>query len=141
MRYEDLTQNPEQKVREFCEFLKLDFESQMLNITTSNSAEDNSSSKESKGIVATSVGRWRKTLDPAEIAVCQWRASKDIEDLGYSFASVSLIDKLKVPKIFLHSLVEFSQRLFRRFRLGGWNYFQNILGSYWKKFQFLIFRS
>lgn len=141
VKYEDLTTNPEQKVREVCEFLDLRFEPEMLNITTRNTAEEISSEAEKKGIVTTSIGRWQKTLNMTEVAVCQWQVKKDLNNLGYLTTSVPLIYRLKIPFALFGSLFEFIQRSFRRFQLGGWSYFQTVFVNYWKRFKVLVFRS
>lgn len=141
INYEDLAEKPEQKVREVCDFLNMKFEPEMLNITVRNSAEDNAGEENQTGIVTTSIGRWRKTLSLAEVGVCQLQVGKDMKELGYLIAPIPLIHKLKMPFVLAASAFEFIQRSYRRWRYGGWSYFQNIFTNYWKRVRFLLFPS
>ncbi|MEZ5428782.1 MAG: sulfotransferase [Pyrinomonadaceae bacterium] len=141
IRYEDLAENPEQKVREICDFLKMEFEPEMLNITTRNSAEDDAEDVGQTGIQTNSIGRWHKTLRSPEVGVCQWQVGEDMSDLGYSLVSISRKDKVKMPFVLAGGLFEFVRASYRRLRLGGWLYFQNVLVNYWKRVRILLFPS
>jgi hypothetical protein len=131
VRYEDLVSGPERIVRRICDFAGMPFEPEMLNVTTQNSAADPADKPE--GIVTTSVGRWRKVLSPAETAVIQWRAQKEMKSLGYEIAQVPALYKAAVPFLLAKSPLEFIQRSYRRWRLGGRLYFQNIFANHLKK--------
>jgi hypothetical protein len=141
IRYEDLTRNPEEAVKKICSFLKMDFEPQMLDVSTRNSAVEEKSENAQKGVVTTSVGRWRTVLSAAEAAVIQGKTGKEMDSLGYERAEISFRDKTLAPFIFLKSSFEFVQRSYRRWRFGGWLYFQNVLANYWQKGRLLVFHA
>jgi hypothetical protein len=137
VRYEDLVKNPEQTVRQICAFAGMDFEPEMLEITTRNSAVSDENETKQKGIVSTSVGRWQSVLTPAEIAVIQWRAGSELKKAGYEIKDTSFTDNLKIPFVLLKSGFEFFQRSYRRWRLGGWLYFQSVFANYLKRLNLL----
>lgn len=137
LRYEDLVKDPESEVRRICDFAKMNFEPEMLEITTRNSAVSDNDENEKTGIVSTSVGRWQSVLTAAEIAVIQWQTGRELERSGYELKETSRGDKLKIPFVLLKSAFEFVQRSYRRLRLGGWLYFQSVFANYWRRLHLL----
>lgn len=131
VRYEDLVKAPEARVKEICDFLGLDFQAQMLEVSSRNSAERGEVKKE--GIAADAVGRWRRTLTPAEAALCQLLVKSDLERWNYGPETSSLSAHARTPLLIARSLFEFLQRLSRRVRLGGPAYSINVLLTYWKR--------
>lgn len=84
LRYEELVGRPEQTVRKICEFIGEDFEPDMLDIQSSNSSADS----RGKGIFASSVGRWRGSLDEVDVQAAQLLTRKELVRLGYPLERV-----------------------------------------------------
>ena len=141
LTYEDLVTDPENQVRKVCSFLNIKFEPEMLDITTLNSAESISDMDNKKGIVTTSIGRWKKSLTPAETALCQWQVGEEMKTLAYQCVEIPIKNKMQMPFILIKSFFEFFQRSYGRWRLGGWLYLQSIFNNYWKKIQIMLFRA
>ena len=130
IRYEDLVAEPEIYIKKLCAFAGLSYHEAMLEINERNSSVWD---KKYKGIGAESVRKWQAKLTPAEIALAQWATKAEMQRLDYDMFPVRLGDQLKVPFVLAASLVEFLQRLVKRYRLGGWAYLWNVLSLYWKK--------
>lgn len=86
VKYEDLTTNPQEILQSICQTLGEEFESDMLNIETNNS----STLTQQRGIFASSVGRWKTSLDPAEATIAQWFARKELLELGYGMEQLPI---------------------------------------------------
>lgn len=136
IRYEDLVRAPEESIRAVCRFLDLDFEPAMMDARSRNSAEHGESKK--AGISADAVGRFRRALTTAEIALIQQLVRPELERHDYPLDPTGLRDKASMPLLATRSAFEFSQRLSRRFRLGGAMYSANILINYWKRFRKIV---
>jgi hypothetical protein len=96
MRYEDLVKDTEQTVRKMCEVVEEDFEPQMLSIKGHNSSHPT----HEEGIFSTSVERWKSQLSAEEIAIPQYIARRELEELGYERISTS-VSPVKVAGIYL----------------------------------------
>jgi hypothetical protein len=140
LRYEDLVAEPEDHIRKICDFLQMEFEPSMLDVSGQNAAEKYDHTAAQTGIVKTSVGRWKTVLKKEEVAVCQWQAGKEMNDLGYRTTAIAARDKLKTGRIAVRSLFEFVERSYGRWRLGGCRFFQNIFINYWRKVRILLSR-
>jgi len=86
VKYEDLTTNPQEILQTICQTLGEEFESDMMNIETNNS----STLTQQRGIFASSVGRWKTSLDPAEAMIAQWFARRELLDLGYGIEQLPI---------------------------------------------------
>jgi hypothetical protein len=86
IRYESLVENPDQIVREMCQFIGENFEKDMLNVDEENS----SFQVGEKGIFSSSVGRWRRQLTHEEIFIAQEIAGGELQSLGYERAVVNV---------------------------------------------------
>jgi hypothetical protein len=80
IRYEDLVSRPEDTTRRLCGFLGLEYLPDLLAVDSSNSSFD----APAEGIFATSVGRWRSVLTPAEAWWCQRIARGGMVELEYA---------------------------------------------------------
>jgi len=86
LRYEDLVLDPEQKIRQLCEFLKIEFQSEMLRPKQFGSSFQGIGNDQ-HGIGLSSIDRWRSSISPITartIDICHRRA---FEILGYSTES------------------------------------------------------
>jgi hypothetical protein len=134
VRYEDLVADPEGRVREVCSFLGLDFEPEMLKIPAHVTDEWVADASDQSGeIVQASVGRWRRVLAPAEVALCEAVTAKEMARLGYPRSPVALRHAAMTPLLAARGAFELVRRPIRRWRLGGPQYFFNTLATYWKR--------
>lgn len=138
VRYEDLVTDPESHVRKLCDFLDLEFDPDMLQISYRNPADWQK--RKAHGIASDSVERWRDVLTLKELALCQWVVRAEMLKLGYALSPVPITARLGAPVVMLRSTFEFVQRLWRRYRLGGGLYLTNVLINYWKRLRKLLWR-
>ena len=85
-RYEDLVLNPEYSIRQLCDFLEIEFHSEMLSPEQFGSSFD-SIGRNRHGIERSSLGRWRSAISPITartIDICHRRA---FGILGYNIDS------------------------------------------------------
>lgn len=129
LRYEDLVQEPEREVQRICTFLHLPFLPTMLDVAWTNSTVESTSSR--RGISGASIGKWQKWLRPEEVALCQQIAQREMLDNDYTPMFFSPLTQLKGAMLVGRSGVEFFERLYRRWRLGGVSYLRNVLNKYW----------
>ncbi len=139
IRYEDVVVDPKTQIQKVCEFLKMDFEPELLNVHRLNPA-DWEKREESKGITAASVGRWRQVLTPAEIALGQWLLAAEMKRFDYSSIAVPSGHKIRVPFLVCRSAAELFVRFFRRWRLGGLPFAASLLANYRRRLGKLIWR-
>ncbi len=129
IRYEDLVTDPEATIRLVCEFLELEYVPDMLDVSWWNAAEGDRS--ERRGFVPENIGRWTQSLNSAEVALCQWMGRGQMERAGYPLAPVSIWGRLGIPWLFLRAGWGLTDRLIRRWRLGGFKFLMNTLKNYW----------
>ena len=83
VRYEDLVLDPESIIRQLCDFLEIDFQTEMLSPKQFGSSFDNIG-QDRQGIDRSSLERWRSSISPftsKTIDICHRRA---FSTLGYS---------------------------------------------------------
>ena len=129
VRYEDLVTDAEGTVRGICQFLDLPFEPAMLDVSISNAADWNQRS-EHKGIYTQSLGRWQKTLTPAEIALCETVLARELDELGHDRAEVGPWARVQAGELALRSAAHLVVRLHRRWRMGGTGFLQAVARDY-----------
>jgi hypothetical protein len=89
VRYEDLVADPETEVRGLCEHVGVEFTSDLLEVTRTNTsfAEESASSsgnaEVARGIVGSSKDRWRTELSRTEIWVGERVFGNVMRELGY----------------------------------------------------------
>lgn len=138
IRYEDLVAEPDSTISGVCDFLDMEFTPDMLDVRWWNTAEGDRSAR--KGIVSDAVGRWQATLSPAEVGLCQWISGAALDRVGYTRAPVSLAGRVLMPWLLVRAGFGLADRLFRRWRLGGFSFLMNTLKNYWKELCKLIQR-
>lgn len=115
VRYEDLAADPEATVQHICEFVGLPFQPEMLAVGWVNSAtqaqEGKPASQPGKGVSKAAVEKWRKSLSPEEIYLCQRLGRKEMEQLGYLPTPVPSSARLKVPGLLGRSAVHLYSRV------------------------------
>jgi hypothetical protein len=129
VKYEDLVARPAMELVRICDFLNLKYDENMLSVGWINTTSAGSTPS-NQGISTAAVGKWVDQLPPADIAVCQYVAGKELQKLGYLSAAVPWHAYGMMPIIFTKSGFEFFKRLFERWRQGGFHYFLNVLSNY-----------
>lgn len=85
--FEDLVTNPEKIMQEVCDFIQIDFNPEMLQVTQTSSHKKLITKP--KGIDSSAVGRWKKgELSHAEIFLCQQITQDNMKFYNYSNSSV-----------------------------------------------------
>lgn len=134
IRYEDLVHNAEAEVGRVCDFLEINYEPVMLDVSYRISA-DLERTGHYQGISSDAVGRWQNALSTPELAVAQHVAGVELTDLGYEPATIPLSAHLAIPLLLLRSQLDLLQRLYRKGRLAGPGYLRNVLINYLKRFR------
>ena len=129
VRYEDLVTTPAQTVAQICEFLEISFDESMLVVPWQNTADQ--SQRQVQGIGRGAVGKWRNILPPEASRLCEWIARGEMKQLAYVEEGATAVSFFKLIPLLTKSGIEFSQRLYRRWRLGGLRYARNVLSGYW----------
>ena len=82
VRYEDVVIDPEKSVRQLCEFLQVDFLTDMLSPTQYGSSFSDIGDR--KGIDSSALDRWRKTTSGFTQKVMNGLHFRNLGTLGYS---------------------------------------------------------
>lgn len=127
VRYEDLVRDPAAEVRRICDFLGLSFAPDMLEVGWINTT---SASEQREGIGTSAVGKWRRVLSPAAVALAQSVTRDEMAVMGYEPDAVTWRERVQFPLLFVRSGGEFFVRLVNRYRLGGLAYMRNVLRHY-----------
>jgi hypothetical protein len=117
VRYEDMVTDPEPTVRRIFEFVELPFQTAYLEIGWVNSTTQTDKSV-IEGISQAAVDRWKKTLTPEEIHVCQMALRQDIQEFGYAIEPTGLGAKAKAPLLLCGSAFHLFERMRRRQSTG-----------------------
>jgi omega-hydroxy-beta-dihydromenaquinone-9 sulfotransferase len=83
IRFDDLLQQPEKIICELSEFIGIEFEKEMINVSQIGSSTG-SDSPEQKGVDPSRLGVWRKGgLSDVELSICQSVSGKEMIRLNY----------------------------------------------------------
>ena len=93
IRYEDIVEFPDKVLKDICEFLDVDYEKEMLNISTMGSSYLKSN-QDSRGISREGLNRWKNTLSEGEINICEIITDEYMNKFSYK--------KLKTKCMCLH---------------------------------------
>jgi hypothetical protein len=88
LRYESIVTNPEETIREVCDFIEEPFTPEMLNMqgapTFREKGSNSSYGQRDPGVISSdSIGRFRQVLTPLQIAFIQIWASREMDLFGY----------------------------------------------------------
>lgn len=90
LKYEDLVTNPEKEVKDVCEFLNIDFEEKLLDLSKyldgdNNPWRQNTSydSKKVSGISSESLNKWKNVLDEQDLLLNELICSDWMDFWGY----------------------------------------------------------
>lgn len=91
IRYDSLITEPEQTLREICEFIDLDFDPQMLIYTerADDLVANDGGAERHRGVFSEPTGgfrRWESELEPAQVEAFELIAGELLTDLGYERA-------------------------------------------------------
>jgi len=128
IQYENFVTAPEQETRRLCTFLGLEFDPNLLEIAWTNST-GNAAGKQ-QGIGAAAIDRWRTQLPVAAIGLCQWMAKQEMKALGYAPIALPVYAYVQMVPLLGRSGIELCQLLYRRWRLGGSAYLNNLFSNY-----------
>jgi len=135
IRYEDLVADPELVIGEICDYLGLDYDPEMLAVSSRNAADWTGVT--GRGIMSDSVGRWKTVLKPSELALSQALTSKELQTLGYATMPIAFSARISALVMTFRSIFEFFQRLYKRWRMGGISFLRIVLKGYLKRFSIL----
>lgn len=94
IRYEDLLENPERESRRICEFIGIEFKSEMLQFHRGEMAQAiaNSSTHAllSKPIDAGNKEKWRTQMSEEDVAFFEWLAGEELVKAGYPAIASSI---------------------------------------------------
>ena len=95
VRYESLAAQPEQTMREICDFIGEIYDPEMLTMRGAENFRDeggNSSfeQRDAGTISTSSIGRYRKYLSPRQIAFIQAAAGREMQSLDYALDDIRL---------------------------------------------------
>ncbi|MEO0647722.1 MAG: sulfotransferase, partial [Cyanobacteria bacterium J06650_10] len=104
VRFEDLVQDPELVIKDVCEFAKVRFDAEMMNISQGEGGVSSHKkvSSSARGIDAGVVSRWEKGgLLVSEVHICQAITKKNMRKYGYEPAVVNTFNKLLSVLLFI----------------------------------------
>ena len=91
IRFEDLVENPHQLIKNMCDFLSINFESQMLEIPHVGSSLKTDQKTVVTGISSSSKDTWKKGgLTKSELYICQKICGEYMHQFGYKEENLSL---------------------------------------------------
>lgn len=84
IKFEDLVENPPQKVKEICKFLGIPYEEKMLEVAHIGSSHKTDDKEAAKGVSSSAKETWKKGgLTKAELFICQKVNAEMMDQLGY----------------------------------------------------------
>ena len=113
VRYEDMVSDPQTTIPHICRFLGLPFQPEFLQVGWIN-ATSKTAGNTNEGISRAAVDRWKESLTPEEIYVCQIVLRRELKEFGYSFEPTGLAAKAKAPVVLGHSAAHLLARLGKR---------------------------
>ena len=113
VRYEDMVGGPEATIQQICRFLDVPFRPEFLQVGWVN-ATSKTTHNAGDGISRAAVDRWKQSLTPEEIFVCQTVLRHELREFGYAFEPTSLAAKAKSPVILGRSAAHLLARLGKR---------------------------
>lgn len=132
IRYEDFVSNPEKETLYICNFLKLPFDTKMLDIGWVNTTTRLKQS--SKGISRAAIGKWKQNLPSEDVVLCQQITKSELISLDYEIVKYGPYDYLKMIYPLSKSVPELLRRIYKRWKLGGATFLRDILKNYWLRF-------
>ena len=113
VRYEDMVGEPEPTIRHICRFLELPFRPDFLEVGWVN-ATSKTARNAGDGISKAAVDRWKQSLTPEEIFVCQTALRRELREFGYAAEPTGVAGVAKAPVVLGRSAVHLVARLGKR---------------------------
>ena len=113
VRYEDMVARPEETIRHIARFLDVPFRPEFLQVGWIN-ATTKDAANAADGISKAAVDRWKQSLSPQEIYVCQIALRREMKEFGYAPAPVGVGGVVKAPVVLGRSAVHLAARLGKR---------------------------
>jgi len=117
VRYEDMVSDPEATIRHICRFLDLPFRPEFLQVGWIN-ATSKTAGNANDGISRAAVDRWKQSLTPEEIYVCQVVLRRELKEFGYHLEPTGLGARVKSPVVLGRSAAHLLARLGKRRPVG-----------------------
>ena len=137
IRYEDLVSRPEEVLETVCAFLGVSFDPGMLSVGGANPADPRAEAQYANRIVASSMTRWKKTLNSREAAIVQFLTKREMKMLGYREVKIGIAARLWSHALWVSAAYEGLRRLNRRRRASGLRYMLRQIESYFRRFAIL----
>lgn len=128
IRYEDFVTDPVKVTKELCDFLRLDFAPDLLQVSWGNTTTRSQWSK--SGISAAAIGKWESVLSPESVNLCQRVAILEMREMSYQTAPASKLVQFRSMFSLFNTGFELFSRIFRRWRLGGVTYLRAVIYAY-----------
>ena len=96
MKYEDLISEPEKILKEICNFLEIEFNPCLLDVSVVNSFYQDQGKS---GFLKDAIDRWKAVLSDEQAALIDLLSSKNRQKLGYS-DSIQVSNKLRLSLAF-----------------------------------------
>jgi hypothetical protein len=116
VRYEDMVSRPAEVIPQICDFVGLAYTDRLLEVGWVNSTSKSGSGSE--GISTAAIEKWRKSLTPEEIHVCQVVLRQDMARYQYEPVPVSAAVRAKTPVLLAQSAGRLASRLGSRQTTG-----------------------
>ncbi len=113
VRYEDMVGDSAATIQHICRFLDVPFRPEFLEVGWVN-ATSKTSANAGDGISRAAVDRWKQSLTPEEIYVCQMALRRELKEFGYAAEPVGVAGPVKAPLVLGRSAVHLAARLGRR---------------------------
>lgn len=113
VRYEDMVGDSEATIRHICRFLDVPFQPAFLEVGWVN-ATSKTAANAGDGISRAAVDRWKQSLTPEEIYVCQVALRRELKEFGYALEPVGLGGRVKAPVVLGRSAAHLAGRLGQR---------------------------
>jgi len=125
IRYEDLILSPEIELKKLCNFLNLNFESQMLDVDIVNPADPKYFNK--KGFLTQNLDKWKSILTPEEKKIVVLITNKVAKHFGYENYVKEKTKLFNFVKIFIVFTYRVPQFLFYKVNSGNLSSYKDLL--------------
>jgi hypothetical protein len=82
LKYEDILSDPVGELQKICNYLKISYEEEMLNIPHVGSSHANNQNVNT-GVSRSSLNRWKSSLSKGEVYICEMLAGREMRAFGY----------------------------------------------------------
>ncbi len=124
VKYEEFVSDPVNQTKSICEWLGIEFQSEMLDLSARNSSDQNQVKE--KGVTGSSIKKYKSNLKLEEIALIQHISGKEMRKMNYELENIPFKVKVKLFYLYPKELMKIPVRVYKRFRLMNFSYFINF---------------